>query len=608
DEDDTWPMTPATFRASWSSTEATGLLPSINDNALTEFGGDVPFAVVSNECLPLALGAEFQARFTPTPSGTTVDQHGCGDDGRCDGFASFVLSPVREARPGRRLLDALGVVIHASGRVDVTVAGEVEASTDGPTAVPGSTRLELSQEHLVEVLLTPAVNEDPSRTRAVLRVDLRVRRGGNEPNFEWSSLELIDADQLVFDGDGCRDLPGFHLAFEGAGRGTEVGQLGESRPRECINPNQFVSAPQATLTADGADGTASLNFDPPPPMPVGSGEAWADEAIGAPSLLFSGGWNVFVEATNDQPELDPPVRVGYALGHALDSGGTPSGDWNSVVWDDALQIPRVGSQPPSCWDMTCTGSPRSFREPHLFDVDGTLQLAFVAENSSSSALDGLYIQPVPATGSLAADGMPVLHADATECTSLRDPFITPRPDGTASDFWLFFTCVVGTQSRSVQVVPVVNAGAWSVPEGAVPSLLFEATGAFGGGVRSPEIVVDTVIGDVTTTTFRVWFVGISAVGRTSVGLALGTPKGDFPGIAMRAMTPDVPDLSFFEANPILTDEDRSFRGCDGCTIEGFSVVRIDDERLRFLVARRVPLPSGRRFELMPLDQRWRPGG
>ncbi|HJL28202.1 MAG TPA: hypothetical protein RMI62_03995, partial [Polyangiaceae bacterium LLY-WYZ-15_(1-7)] len=71
---------------------------------------------------------------------------------------------------------------------------------------------------------------------------------------------------------------------------------------------------------------------------------------------------------------------------------------------------------------------------------------------------------------------------------------------------------------------------------------------------------------------------------------------------------ELPDFQAYPANPVLRPTDRALRSCAECTIQGFAVARHPDDvgALRFLFGLRVPEADGRRYELLPLDQPWRP--
>ncbi len=584
-ERSTWPRAQSALEAEWQTTSATGALPVREAGThLTEFADTAPFALVHYTCLSLALGASFEASFTPRAQ---EPDHGCAESGRCESFAALVLSPVREALPGRRLLDDLAVVFYPGGRVEVTQGG---------TALASAELSNVETEYRASVELTPDV--DPVG-RAALRAEVRVSRPGMDPELSWDGYPLLQ-EQLIDDGS-CANLPGLYLAFEGFGDGVTVGQLHEATPRACVNPNQFTQT-EAILTADGAGGTASLRFSPP-----SMGPEWADEAIGSPSLFVrDSNWHVMVEATNDQPELELVAHVGYALGHARALG------WPRDEWLAGAQLPRLGDQPPSCLDRSCTTPPtQSYRDPHLFEKAGALFVAVAAEVFEGATPTGHHSLHIGATVTSEEQritlGDALLTPDTAGCEDLRDPVVVPRPGGAPNvDYWLFYTCVRPAGS-SIDAVPLVDIAGWRMPEGAEPVTVLapDEVGSFGaGGVRSPALVVDAAPGEPAT--FRLWFLGQSRAGATAVGLALGAPKDAFPGDEARATTPDRPVLEPYRANPVLRSADRGFRGCEGCTIEGLGVTRVDDAVLRFLVARRVPLSTGRRYELVPFDQPWRP--
>ncbi|HJK92102.1 MAG TPA: hypothetical protein RMH26_15355, partial [Polyangiaceae bacterium LLY-WYZ-15_(1-7)] len=356
--------------------------------------------------------------------------------------------------------------------------------------------------------------------------------------------------------------------------------------------------------------TASLGFEPPPG--TGTGISWADEAIRAPTLLGTGEpgseqWHVMVEGTNDQPELELSVRVGYAIGHAFEDVDR----WNTDEWSDSSGVPRLGAQPPSCADMSCPGEPpaTSYREPYLFETeDGSRFVAFAVELGEASEVFGLAYAEADGLGRIASSFMllepgdvAALSEDGASCRSLRDPAIVPRA-GMGGRYWLFFTCETEGGSTIRAQALRSNLGPLE-PDESVEGVEVLPGGLELGefardGVYGPELIVDPQRGEVNPV-FRLWFLGRSNLAGASVGLAVGQAKG---------AASELPDFQAYPANPVLRPTDRALRSCAECTIQGFAVARHPDDvgALRFLFGLRVPEADGRRYELLPLDQPWRP--
>ncbi|MEO0324000.1 MAG: hypothetical protein AAF447_13655, partial [Myxococcota bacterium] len=197
--------------------------------------------------------------------------------------------------------------------------------------------------------------------------------------------------------------------------------------------------------------------------------------------------------------------------------------------------------------------------------------------------------------------------DDPACASLRDPALAPRsPD---AGLWLFYTCE-GPGPAAIRALPLESRIGLRVADGATPVTVVDPNllGDFGqDGVSGPEPIIDFFTvgegGDEReASVLRLWFLARSNVRGTSVGLAVGEAVADAPGGAL-----PLPLLQPYPANPVLSADPQG--DCPGCTLQGFGVTRDTDaarrNRLRFLVARRVPLAGGgRRYELVPFEQPW----
>ena len=584
---------PTDLSRRWDATreiEGFDVFPDVRDGRISRFGTTDPLAIILEECVGLAQGSHLEFFFTP--QGDARGEHHCDDEGRCESYAGFVLSPVRNVQDGERIRDELGVFFHASGRVEVTQLGEV-LPEGFATLIPLAGDL----EYRVTVDITPSLDE---QNRASLIASVNVD-GPEIHDFAWSGT-LIELRHLERSPSRCDDLPGLNLALEGAGSGVVVGQRVLVEQKECANPSQFYPTSDLPLYAGptGVSGAISLDFQDPPT----TDPAWASGAIQSPSLLlFEEDWHLLVEASNDQPELEVAARVGYALGHAR----TRKLNWSNEPWSDRSEIPRIGSQPPSCHDGSCVWSEGmiSVREPFLFEESGGLIAVFAIEIGTTERFE-IFAAPVRGSVSNPLIADPLLRVmSESECESIRDPAVVPRAE--TAQFWLFFTCVSGSGApSSIRVRTIQREGLIlaATDEPSEEVLLAEMVGDFGrDGVFSPEVVYEPPVGvwgedGYRPPTYRLWFLGANDAGGLSIGLAVGQPKRE---------PSDFPSFQPYPANPVLTDE-KALGDCEGCSLRGFTVTRIDEATLRFLLARRVPLLSGgRRYELFPLDQRWRSG-
>ncbi|MBX3247065.1 MAG: hypothetical protein KF901_07785 [Myxococcales bacterium] len=595
-----WPMDLARWQPALETRR-----PLVEGGRITRFEGIDPFAIVYDECVPLALGARVRASFRalgPTPAAM------CDGDGRCDALAALVLSPVDTQRVGRRLLDELAITFHASGRVEITQAGALVAE---PVALAPSP----AQDYSVDLTLTADVD---AAGRAALAASLRVTLTGTTL-LEWRGTILEQRNLVTEPGAPCEAVPGLYLAVEGRGVGVEVGPGFRVDPLDCTNPSQFTREGRP-LTAGEVLGTptASLGFDEPP-HEAPRQPRWASEALRSSALLAhpcvspaptsSACWHVLVEATNDQPELSTTARVGWSIGYAQELENDAS--WSRVRWRHGREDPWFGPAPASCLDGSCTPSAAA-REPHAFALRAAGStvpaVVFARERMTSERFDLHYRR----LDGFSDSALVHAAADEPDCDSLRDPAVAPRvvdldapePD----DYWLFFTCMKDGARSTLRAIAARRIDGFEVVPGArsVEVLTSDDLGLFArDGVRSPEPIFDAYVeptpdGPVTRYVYRLWFLGLDDVAGASVGVAVG----------QQAVDGELPRFVPYPANPILTRLDRAFEDCAGCTLDGVSVARhgASPDRLRFLVTRRVPMPAmGRRFELVALDQPWRVG-
>ena len=539
---------------------------------------DSPRALVSNDCVSLALGGWVSTTLR------TTDATGCGPNDPCDRYAGVVLTVATDSTPGSKLLDELAVTLHAGGLVLVTQADvEVARATAG-----------VDETVDVEIELRPTLDD---LNLPIMKAQVTV---AGELLLEDFTVAAI-AD-LVTSGD-CAEIPGLHVAAQGQGDGVYVGPL-ETAKQDCANPSQF-DEQSATLSG------STLEFAP----------SWVAAYVGSPALASSRNsvsdiqWDLIVEASNDGPELEPTAHIGYALGHArvaTDVGG----DWRLDTWESSGS-PKVGDDPPSCLDGSCSGN-RSVREPHLLaelTADQELRdlvLSFAREvvtNPSERDLFGIQIvRPVgsPAT-SIALPSTPTLSPDdIPECVSLRDPALIPVDPEAQQGYWLLFTCVEGAGAATEIHAVRISRALEVIYEGGGPMrrvvLVASELGPFAAaGIRSPEPLISF---EEDGMRLRIWFLAQSTPGDWAVALA-------------EARTHDTSVLEFelpepvpFPVNPILSNRSTLVRsGCldEECNITGIAVApRADDpSRLRFLLARRLKLPGGGRTDqLIPLEQTW----
>ena len=569
-----WTFAP-TAGGSWSA-----LRPSFDGTTFVGgfLPGDSPRALISKDCVSLALGGWVDTTLR------TTDSTGCGPSDPCDRYAGAVLSVATDSAPGNKLQDELAVTLHAGGLVLVTQADvEVARASVG-----------IDENVDVGIELRPTLDDF---NLPILIANVTV---AGERVLERFTVATIG--DLVSSGD-CSEVPGLHVAAQGRGEGVYVGPL-ETAKQDCANPSQF-DEQSATLSG------ANLEFTP----------SWVEAYVGSPALASSRNsisdiqWDLIVEGSNHGPELEPTTHIGYALGHArvaTDEGG----DWRLDTWESS-ESPKVGDDPPSCLDGTCDDN-RSVREPHLLaELDDEqelrdLVLSFARELVTTPSERDVFgieiVRPVgaPAT-SIALPSTPTLSPDEIpECVSLRDPALIPVDPEAQDGYWLLFTCIesagAATEIHAVRISRALEV----IREGGGPMrrvvLVASELGPFAAaGIRSPEPLISF---EEDGLRLRIWFLAQSTPGDWAVALA-------------EARTHDTSVLQFelpepvpFPVNPILSSTSTLVQsGCldEECNITGIAVTpRADDpSRLRFLLARRLNLPGGGRTDqLIPLEQTW----
>jgi len=552
----------ANLSAGWIFTPTAGepwspLRPALG--GATFLGGfvpeDSPRALVSDDCVSLALGGWVSATLRST------DSTGCGPSEPCDRYAGVVLTIASDSAPGSKLQDELAVTLHAGGLVRVTQA-DVEI---------GRATAAINESIDVEIELRPRLDD---RNLPVLNANVRVAGALIVENFP-----VIPISDLLR-GGACAEIPGLRVAAQGQGEDVYVGPLRTAK-QDCANPGQF-DEQSSILNA------SNLAFNP----------SWVSAYVGSPALASSRNsvsdiqWDLMIEGSNDPPELEPTTHIGYALGHAR-TATDEGGDWRLDAWE-VSGSPKAGDDPPSCLDGSCSTN-RSVREPHLLaelskngelrDLVVSFARELVSEPTERDRFGIQIVRPVggpqtpialPARATLSPDDIP-------ECISLRDPSLIPVDPEAQQGYWLLFTCVQG-------------AGA--------PTLLVAAElGPFASaGIRAPEPLISF---GKDSLRLRIWFLAQSSPGNW--GVALAEARSHDTSVLQFELPEPVP----FPVNPILSNGSTLVRsGCfdDACSITAIAVTpRADDpSRLRFLLARRLNLPGGGRIDqLIPLEQTWR---
>lgn len=539
---------------------------------------DSPRALVSRDCVSLALGGWVETTLRST------DGSGCTPSEECERYAGVVLTVASDSTLGSKLQDELAVTLHAGGLVLVTQA-DVEIAR---------TTASVDEDVQVDIELRPMLDE---MNQPIMRAEVTV---GGEAVLE--GFEVAPIESLVTNGD-CAEIPGLQVAAQGRGDGVYVGPILTAK-QDCANPSQF-DEQSAILSG------ATLNFTP----------TWMEAYVGSPALASSRSsvsdvqWDLMVEGSNNDPELEPTTHIGYALGHArvaVDEGG----DWRLDTWESS-ETPKAGDDPPSCLDGSCEDN-RSVREPHLLAELNEEQelrdlvLSFARELVTDPLERDLFgvqiLRPVggPAT-SVSLPGAPTLSPDAIpECISLRDPALIPVDPEAQEGYWLFFTCVDGVGAASEIHAVRISRALEVVQEGGGPMrrvvLVADELGPFASaGIRSPEPLISFQKDGLR---LRIWFLAQSTPGDWSVALAEARTHD------IASLEFDLPEALPFPVNPILSNSSTLVRsGCldEECSITGIAVApRADDlSRLRFLLARRLNLPGGGRTDqLVPLEQSW----
>jgi hypothetical protein len=569
-----WTFTP-TAGGPWSV-----LRPSLDGT--TFMGGflpdDSPRALLSRDCVSLALGGWVETSLR------TTDSTGCGPNDPCDRYAGVVLSVATDSAPGSKLQDELAVTLHAGGLVLVTQADVEVARTSAG----------LDENVDVAIELRPTLDDF---NLPILRANVTV--AGEQVLEDFVVATIGD---LVGSGD-CAEIPGLHVAAQGRGEGVYVGPL-ETAKQDCANPSQF---DEQSATLNGAN----LEFTP----------SWMEAYVGSPALASSRNsvsdvqWDLIVEGSNHDPELEPTTHIGYALGHAR--AATDEGDdWRLDTWESS-ESPKVGDDPPSCSDGTCDDN-RSVREPHLLAELNDEQelrdlvLSFARELVTTPGERDIFgiqiVRPVGApTTSIALPSTPTLSPDEIpECVSLRDPALIPVDPEAQKGYWLLFSCVEGAGAATEIHAVRISRALEVIREGGAPMrrvvLVASELGPFAAaGIRSPEPLISF---EEDGMRLRIWFLAQSTPGDWAVALAEARTHDT------SILEFDLPEPVPFPVNPILSNGSTLVRsGCfdDECNITGIAVApRADDpSRLRFLLARRLNLPgSGRTDQLIPLEQTW----
>jgi len=554
------------------------------DAWLEEFRGSNPNAIVSEVCQSLALGARYELEWRFDSAGGA---EGCtGDSGPCAEFKAFKLTPVDDMEVGNRLFDDFSLRVHPTGYLEV--------STGNTPVGPGhELDVGIGSTITTQIDVRPGIDSKGMDPEPALEITVTVITDVETEIYRDTPILL---DNLVAtDDEACGEVPGLFVAIEGTGGGVSV--RGEERtPLECLNPNQFeapTSADEALVSGPLDDGV-SLGFEPE--LPEAGFEVWADEGLLAPAFLYvsepANRWHVLATTSNDQPELERTVRVGYAIGHARAPEASWS-NWETVPPDDAPS-PRLGDQPPSCVGDTC--STVSVREPHALTRGGDdLYVVYAAETDAATRTYALRFALVPRDVSAAISVDQELWTDDA-CESVRDPALVYLGD-VLDTYWLFFTChPVGggaTEIRALELTDDACPSSLLCPvdmDAESSVVLTRELAGTEGAVAQPEPIL--AFDDDDEPVFRLWFVSRwRAAGAAAVGLAVGR------------LEDGVPQFTAYQANPVLATDDDVL-DCAGCDIGGLAVTVDPDNLLRFVVARIVDDEGGTRRDLLPLRQRW----
>ena len=539
---------------------------------LTSF--DEGEAIILNDCTPLSLGLNLSVTFVPRATGS------CSVD--C--YAALYLTQSEYLVTGAELLDDLVVRMESGGALVVEHAG----------AELGRSEMDFEAETPVNVELGVQPGIDEEGVPQLFATVYATQGGSTQTLVEEKAF--IPQEDLISTLPSCDEAPGLFIALAGNGDRVHVGTLEPSRQR-CVNPSQFTrpSAESAILTS----GHLGLTD-------------WAGPGIGAPTLTSTdaGGdvrWDVMVDATNVDRELEKISHVGMSLGHARSLDWDDPTDWASFVGG-----PRAGANPPACTDGSCDANV-SVREPSLLarPYGGVMATSFVVayarENTAAIAagdrdlfdIHAQFISPNVTVAFDASDGAAVLASDVPECDSLRDPELIPAGSSPTDGYWVLFTC----ESSGPDTIRAIRlSDPLLEPMGDSVLVLgpghVEPYGA--GGVSGPAVVAEYEDGGPGAV-FRMWFLARDR-GGANVTLAMAQAQTDDITEEM-----GLPGFEPYSANPIL--HAQALEGCSAgeCDLTGVAVTRRADATttLRFLVARHVNDAGGSQYELIPLEQFWR---
>ena len=569
---------------------------------LTGWEDSAPHALMLNECVPLALGAElsFDFKASSLPRCTTLYVP-------CDEHAALVLSRVDDTSPGLPLFEDLAIRVHADARSGSRIVwnqGMLQVTQGGE--ILGRINIEPNVRYTATLIIAPSTQGGVASLRADVELRLTGADRNSEPLAVLTDIFLTTQQGLVRGTSGCMEVGGLYAAPEMVGAGAQLGPL-RAKSLSCANPSQFQPVPMgaATLTS------TSLG------VPPGYGGAH----VGAPTLGSSFNattdvqprWDLLFEATNQAPELDDEAPVGYAIAHSrTTSFGALAADWTTSA------SPRIGSSPPSCLGNGETCSGPSVRDPFLLmrrradDVLLPFTLAFAAREQPNQGHtlrvhETVNVSPAAPIG---GEGTLMLAPDDV-CHDLRHPALLPV-EGGSGGYWLFFTCVPSSGVTDIRVARLDGAfGVLSDPpvRRIVTPAMLGSLGA--GGVFGAEPIVRR---DTHGLALHVWLVALDGASRGSVVLVTGRLSVTAPttdgGVPEYPPLEVLPTLEPYLANPVLRSDDAVLGGCPGlaCNLTGVAVSdTVDDpDVLRFVVARRVAVSADASVsELLPLTQTWR---
>jgi len=564
--------------AAWEAqpTSTTPRIPIPDGGRLIEFRGPGTSGLLHTVCQPLALGAELHAAFGPTGTCTATGAP-------CE--AALVFTGADRIRASGGYLDDLAVRMDASGKLSITQNHVVLADAMfGGTAIVD-----------VTLIISPSFDTAGRPTLSVTATAQAAIAGSTVVTL-LEHRSFIQQRVLRTTG-GCSEAPGLRFAVEGHGDGVTVEPLSLDSSG-CRNPGIF-SRPQI-----GTDDLVTIDRT----NPGMGGETGG--GIGAPSLFYtrdgmSTDWHIYAEATNADPALERFTHIGWAIGFTLTNTWSPAG----FVSGGMTPFAFLGTNPPACMVAggECDPSGPSFREPYAqwlntSGEDGAARIffAYQATPSSPHMVRWIVRHTFRADAGFNATDMASVFYPAgpnmpqdTACEELRDPAAIELADGTA---WLFYTCVNNGVAPSIHAVPLRTSD-HTVDDmsAAVPILSGASAGPFAAaGVWGAEPVMDYDRDGQPL--LRLWFMAKSTAGDTSVGLAQATFKSSVTGV--------FPQLVLYDANPVMTADNRALGVCSGtCDISNIAVTRRSSSTLRFLVAHQ----DDDAHTLVPLEQAWDEG-